>query len=97
MMTLIDPDNSERYHRLQTIGERGYGLQMCELDRDFSALIEDVCRTIIDIIEIHHAMQVSLSTLKDRQYIDERRLAFLGFDACHRSPLSWSCVFYGLH
>lgn len=80
MMTLLDPDNSERYRRLQTIVERGYGLQMRELDRDFGALSEDVCRTIIDIMEMHHAMQVSWSNLKDRQDIDERRLAFLGFD-----------------
>lgn len=42
MMTLLDPDNSERYRRLQTIVERGYGLQMRELDRDFGALGEDV-------------------------------------------------------
>lgn len=29
------PDNTERYRRLQTIIERGYGLQMRELDREF--------------------------------------------------------------
>ncbi len=28
MMTMLDPDNAERYRRLQTIIERGYGLQM---------------------------------------------------------------------
>lgn len=81
MMTLLDPDNSECYRRLQTIVERGYGLQMRELDHDFGALSEDVCRTIIDIMEMHHAMQVSWSNLKERQDIEERRLAFLGFDA----------------
>lgn len=31
MMTMLDPDNAERYRRLQTIIERGYGLQMREL------------------------------------------------------------------
>ena len=25
MMTMLDPDNAERYRRLQTIIERGYG------------------------------------------------------------------------
>ncbi|MBB1241829.1 YfbU family protein, partial [Klebsiella pneumoniae] len=35
MMTLLDPDNGDRYRRLQTIVERGFGLQMRELDRDF--------------------------------------------------------------
>lgn len=28
MMTMLDPANAERYRRLQTIIERGYGLQM---------------------------------------------------------------------
>lgn len=59
MMTMMDPDNAECYRRLQTIVERGYGLQMRELDREFGELSEDVCRTIINIMEMHHALQVS--------------------------------------
>lgn len=59
MMSMLDPDNIERYRRYQTIIERGYGLQMRELDREFSELKEDVCRTIIDIMEMHHALHVS--------------------------------------
>ena len=35
MMTMLDPANAERYRRLQTIIERGYGLQMRELDRHY--------------------------------------------------------------
>ncbi len=38
MMTMLDPANAERYRRLQTIIERGYGLQMRELDREFGEL-----------------------------------------------------------
>lgn len=53
MMTLLDPDNAERYRRLQTIIERGFGLQMRELDRDFGEMSEDVCRTIINVMEMH--------------------------------------------
>ncbi len=34
MMTMLDPANAERYRRLQTIIERGYGLQMRELDQE---------------------------------------------------------------
>ena len=34
MMTMLDPANAERYRRLQTIIERGYGLQMRELDHE---------------------------------------------------------------
>lgn len=59
MMTMLDPDNAERYRRLQTIIERGYGLQMRELDREFGQLTEETCRTVIDIMEMYHALHVS--------------------------------------
>ncbi len=58
MMTMLDPANAERYRRLQTIIERGYGLQMRELDREFGELKEETCRTIIDIMEMYHASHV---------------------------------------
>lgn len=81
MMTMLDPDNAERYRRQQTIVERGYGLQMRELDREFGELSEEVCRTIIAIMEMHHALHVSWTNLKDNSGLETRRLAFLGFDA----------------
>lgn len=81
MMTMLDPGNAERYRRLQTVVERGFGLQLRELDRDFDEMSEEVCRTIINIMEMHHALQVSWENLKDRQGLEARRLAFLGFDA----------------
>ncbi|KAA8997009.1 YfbU family protein [Affinibrenneria salicis] len=81
MMTMLDPDNAERYRRLQTIVERGYGLQMRELDHEFGELSEEVCRDIINIMEMYHALQVSWDNLKDKPDIDQRRLVFLGFDA----------------
>lgn len=76
MMTMLDPANAERYRRLQTIIERGYGLQMRELDREFGELKEETCRTIIDIMEMYHALHVSWSNLQDQQSIDERRVTF---------------------
>lgn len=81
MMTMLDPDNAERYRRLQTIIERGYGLQMRELDREFGELKEETCRIVIDIMEMYHALHVSWTNLKDASTIDERRVTFLGFDA----------------
>ncbi|QKJ87938.1 hypothetical protein PMPD1_3005 [Paramixta manurensis] len=81
MMSMLDPDNAERYRRQQTIIERGYGLQMRELDREFGELTEETCRTIINIMEMHHALQVSWGNLKDTAALEQRRLAFLGFDA----------------
>ncbi|ORM72986.1 hypothetical protein HA48_11895 [Pantoea wallisii] len=81
MMAMLEPDNAERYRRYQTIIERGYGLQLRELDKEFGELSEATCRTLIDIMEMHHAMQVSFSNLKEACNIEPRRLAFLGFDA----------------
>lgn len=87
LMTMMDPENAERYRRLQTIVERGYGLQMRELDSEFGALKEETCRAIIDIMEMFHALQVSRANLKDNQDIDELRVTFLGFDAVRESEV----------
>ncbi len=81
MMTMLDPDNAERYRRKQTIIERGFGLQLRELDRDFGELCEDTCRTIINVMEMYHALQVSHENLKESAGVDPRRMQFLGFDA----------------
>lgn len=54
---------------------------MRELNRDLGELSEEVCRTIIDVIEMYHALQVPWDNLKDKQGLDQRRLTFLGFDA----------------
>lgn len=85
MMTMMDPDNAERYRRYQTIIERGYGLQLRELDRDFDEMSEDTCRSIINIMEMYHALQVSRGNLKEQDTIDERRVTFMGFDAATES------------
>ncbi|PKH24419.1 hypothetical protein CIG19_08265 [Enterobacterales bacterium CwR94] len=87
MMTLLDPDNAVRYRRYQTIVERGYGLQLRELDREFGELSEAVCRGIIDVMEMHHALHESWSNLKEKADIDPRRLQFLGFDAATEARL----------
>jgi uncharacterized protein YfbU (UPF0304 family) len=85
IMTMMDSENADRYRRLQTIVERGFGLQMKELECEFGELSEETCRTIINIMEMYHALGVSLENLrdhlKDKAEIDERRIAFLGFDA----------------
>src|SRR5689334_22824008 len=81
IMAMLEPENAERFRRYQTIIERGYALQMRELDKEFGELSEATCRTVIDIMEMHHALHVSWSNLKEKSQTDERRLAFLGFDA----------------
>ena len=81
MMAMLDPDNAERYRRQQTIIERGFGLQMRELDRDFGELPEEICRRVIDMMEMYHALRISFDNLKEAKDIDPRRIHFLGFDA----------------
>ncbi|MGD8111103.1 YfbU family protein [Vibrio sp. TRT 21S02] len=82
LMSQMDPENAQKYQRLQTIVERGYELQMQELNKDFGCLVEQECREIIDIMEMYHAMQESNKMLSEneQQEVDQRRLQFLGFD-----------------
>ena len=82
LMSQMDPENAQKYSRLQTIVERGYVLQMQEISKDFGCIEEDECREIIDIMEMYHAMQESNNMLEEheRQNVDQRRLQFLGFD-----------------
>jgi uncharacterized protein YfbU (UPF0304 family) len=82
LMSQMDPENAAKYSRLQTIVERGYGLQMRELDKEFCCLKEAECREIIDIMEMFHAMQESTKMLSEVEQadVDQRRLMFLGFD-----------------
>ena len=82
LMSQMDPENAAKYSRLQTIVERGYGLQMRELDKEFGCLKEAECREIIDIMEMFHAMQESTKMLSEVEQadVDQRRLMFLGFD-----------------
>ncbi|MCW4444963.1 YfbU family protein [Vibrio splendidus] len=82
LMSQMDPENSAKYQRLQTVVERGYELQMRELNKEFGCLTEAECREVIDIMEMYHAMQESNKMLaeQERTEVDQRRLQFLGFD-----------------
>ncbi|ANP76110.1 hypothetical protein A134_06775 [Vibrio crassostreae 9CS106] len=89
LMSQMDPENSAKYQRLQTIVERGYELQMRELDKEFGCLTEAECREIIDIMEMYHAMQESNKMLaeQERAEVDQRRLQFLGFDIASEAQI----------
>ncbi|MGF1682653.1 YfbU family protein [Photobacterium minamisatsumaniensis] len=89
LMSQMNPENEAKYRRLQTIVERGYGLQMRELDKDFGDLPEQACRNVIDFMEMYHALQESFKMLSDenQQQVDQRRLQFLGFDIATESQL----------
>ncbi|NAW97201.1 YfbU family protein [Vibrio sp. V23_P3S9T160] len=87
LMSQMDPNNAKKYKRLQTIVERGYELQMRELNKEFGCLTEAECREVIDIMEMYHAMQESHKMLSDAESknVDQRRLHFLGFDIAKES------------
>ena len=89
LMSQMNPENSARYQRLQTIVERGYELQMRELNKEFGCLTEAECREIIDIMEMYHAMQESNKMLaeQERAEVDQRRLQFLGFDIASEAQI----------
>ncbi|BCK03454.1 YfbU family protein [Vibrio cholerae] len=89
LMSKLTPENAEKYQRLQTIVERGYELQMRELNKEFGCLVEDECREVIDIMEMYHAMQESnkMLTEDERKEVDQRRLNFLGFDIATEAQL----------
>ncbi|AUI85768.1 hypothetical protein BS333_04930 [Vibrio azureus] len=82
LLSQLDPNNASKYSRLQIIVERGYELQMHELDKSFGSIAEAECREIIEVMEMYHAMQESFKMLhSDECYkVDKRRLEFLGFD-----------------
>ncbi|KXF79895.1 YfbU family protein [Enterovibrio coralii] len=91
LMAQMDPQNAEKYRRLQTIVERGYALQLRELDKDFGELSEDLCRQVVDFMEMYHALQESHRMLEDHSRcecdVDARRLQFWGFDAATEAHL----------
>ncbi|MBD1556534.1 YfbU family protein [Vibrio sp. S9_S30] len=89
LMSQMDPQNAKKYQRLQTIVERGYELQMLELNKDYGCLNETQCREILDIMEMYHAMQESNKMLDhdERENVDQRRLNFLGFDIASEAQL----------
>ncbi len=82
LMSQLNPENKEKYIRLQNIVERGYELQMHELDKNFGYLTDTECKEIINIMEMFHAVQESHKMLAPtiNSNIEPRQLTFLGFD-----------------
>ncbi|SFN30969.1 hypothetical protein SAMN05216516_10591 [Izhakiella capsodis] len=88
LLALLEPTQEKHYRRLSTIVERGYGLQMRELECELGVLIsEETCRNVVQTMEMYHALQVSWNNLKEKNGINERRLSFLGFDAATEGQL----------
>lgn len=81
LMALLDKENARKYQRLETIVRCGFGLELAELDKEFSDLSEPQCRMVLEVLEMYNALQVSYNHLKDQTAISAHRLKFPGFCA----------------
>ncbi len=89
IMALLDPLQKAKYTRLKHIIEQGYELQIQEIGQDFSHLPEALCLSVIQALEMHHALQESYAQLpeKEQKALPLQRLQFHGFDSKTEMPL----------
>lgn len=81
LMGLLDPNNLTKYQRLEAIVRGGFGLELKELDKDFSDISETECRIVLDTLEMYQALQVSYNNLVDKSALTPHRLQFAGYCA----------------
>ncbi|WP_040977345.1 YfbU family protein [Necropsobacter massiliensis] len=81
LMGLLEPNNVKKYQRLEAIVKGGFGLELQELDKEFSDISEQECRTVLATLEMYHALQVSYNNLGDQSTITPHRLQFAGYCA----------------
>lgn len=81
LMGLLDPANAQKYARLETIVKGGFSLELKELDNEFLAISEAECQTVLETLEMYHALQVSYENLADKSDLTAHRLQFIGYDA----------------
>ncbi len=90
IMSKLNPENSAYFQRCKTIVERGYCLEMLELEKEFGHLTADTCKEILDTLEMHHAMKVSYENLPDidRAEIAFNRIEFNGYARAYEKELA---------
>lgn len=80
----IDPDNAEHHQTMQQVLEQGY-----ELEYDWKTqhiydgedvMTEKKSRYVINVMAMYDALQQSYRRLANKEGIEERELAFPGFD-----------------
>lgn len=81
LMGLLEPANAAKYQRLETIVKGGFALELKELDKEFSDLSEEECRTVLATLEMYKALQVSYDNLSDKSSLTPHRLQFAGYCA----------------
>lgn len=90
IMSKLNPENAAYYQRCKTIVERGYCLEMLELEKEFGHLTADVCQEVNDILEMHHALKVSYENLPvtDQAEIAPNRIEFIGYARAYEHELA---------
>ena len=80
ILAKLNPEKADVYQRASTIIERGYCLQILELEKSFGHLDLATCQEVLDTLELHHALAISWGNLdaSARADVNESRLAFNG-------------------
>ena len=81
ILAKLNPEKAAFYQRASTIVERGYCLQILELEKSFGHLDLATCQEVLDTLELHHALAISWGNLDagTRAEVNESRLAFNGY------------------
>ncbi|MFR9721540.1 YfbU family protein [Aeromonas diversa] len=90
ILAKLNPQQAETYLRAKTIVERGYALQLLELEKGLGHLDRDTCQEVIDTLEMHHAMAVSWENLAAEEHaeVPQARLRFIGYSRSHEGELA---------
>ncbi len=90
ILAKLNPEKTAFYQRASTIIERGYCLQILELEKSFSHLDLATCQEVIDTLELHHALAISWGNLDgaDQGEINASRLEFNGYSRSQERELA---------
>jgi len=90
ILAKLNPEKAAFYQRASTIVERGYCLQILELEKSFGHLDLATCREVLDTMEMHHALAISWGNLDAgaRAEVNESRLAFNGYSRSQERELA---------
>ena len=90
ILAKLNPEKAAFYQRASTIIERGYCLQILELEKSFGHLDLATCQEVIDTLELHHALAISWGNLDaaDQGEINASRLEFNGYSRSQERELA---------
>ena len=90
ILAKLNPEKADVYQRASTIIERGYCLQILELEKSFGHLDLATCQEVIDTLELHHALAISWGNLDaaDQGEINASRLEFNGYSRSQERELA---------